>query len=93
MAKLWHFSWWKDFGKKLLGEGRGVAFVIGNHFSGELWSMGEFSGFYSFTKNSFTGKNESQRYTCGIVSVTFVSFNELCFRASKEKSQKKHLSI
>ena len=46
-----------------------------------------------FTKNSFTGKNESQRYTCGIVSVTFVSFNELCFRASKEKSQKKHLSI
>ena len=44
-----------------------------------------------FTKNSFTGKNESQRYTCGIVSVTFVSFNELCFRASKEKSQKVYL--
>ena len=50
MAKLWHFSWWKDFGKKLLGEGTGVAFEIGNHFSGELWSMGEFSGFYSLQR-------------------------------------------
>ena len=47
---LGHFSQWKDFGKKLLGEERGVACAIRNHFSGELWSMGEFSGFYSFQR-------------------------------------------
>lgn len=54
---------------------------------------GEIFWVLQFTKNSFTVENESQRYTCGIVSVTFVGFNELCFRASKEKSQKKHLSL
>ena len=38
--------WYKNF----LGERRGVACAIENHFTGELWSMGEFSGFYSLQR-------------------------------------------